>query len=280
MIAARITQQHSTPPDFIAVINCGLINGLNNPYLTLILPAFNESRTIVSTLSKTIAYFDERRYTYQIIVAADGTDSTRERVAELGRSNPQIQVTGHPERLGKGRGVREAVGMANGEIIGYADADYKVPIEEFDKIEPLFKDFDVVTGSRALDRTLIERKQPLYRRVGSVGFAAFMQTVVGLRGISDSQCGFKFFRRHVALQLFRCQKIDGYMFDVEILALAQLFGYRIKEVPIRWRDDGDSRLQLLRGNLRNVADIFRIRFSRSEYLREISAARTHRRAEP
>ena len=253
---------------------------MSNPYLTLILPAFNESRTIASTLSKTIAYFDERRYTYQIIVAADGADGTRERVAELGRTNPQIQVTGHAERLGKGRGVREAIALANGEIIGYADADYKVPIEEFDKIEPLFKEFDVVTGSRALNRSLIERKQPLYRRVGSRGFAVFMQTVVGLRGVTDSQCGFKFFRRHAALELFRCQKIDGYMFDVEILALAQLFGYRIKEVPIRWRDDGDSRLQLLSGNLRNVADIFRIRFSRSEYLREIARARAHGRAEP
>jgi dolichyl-phosphate beta-glucosyltransferase len=253
---------------------------LSNPYLTLILPAFNESRTIASTLSKTIAYFDERHYTYQIIVAADGADGTRERVAELSRTNPQIQVTGHAERLGKGRGVREAIALANGEIIGYADADYKVPIEEFDKIEPLFKEFDVVTGSRALNRSLIERKQPLYRRVGSRGFAVFMQTVVGLRGVTDSQCGFKFFRRHAALELFRCQKIDGYMFDVEILALAQLFGYRIKEVPIRWRDDGDSRLQLLSGNLRNVADIFRIRFSRSRYLREIARARAHGRAEP
>jgi len=253
---------------------------LSNPYLTLILPAFNESRTIVSTLSKTIAYFEDRRYTYQVIVAADGTDGTRELVAELGRSNPKIQAIGHPERLGKGRGVREAIGMANGEIIGYADADYKVPIEEFDKIEPLCKEFDVVTGSRALNQALIERKQPLYRRVGSRGFSIFMQTVVGLRGVTDSQCGFKFFRRHAALELFRCQKIDGYMFDVEILALAQLFGYRMKEVPIRWRDDGDSRLQLLSGNLRNVRDIFRIRFLRSEYLREIAAAGSERRAGP
>jgi dolichyl-phosphate beta-glucosyltransferase len=253
---------------------------LSNPYLTLILPAFNESCTIVSTLSKTICYFEERRYTYQIIVAADGTDGTRERVADLSRSNPQIQVTGHPERLGKGRGVREAVAMANGEIIGYADADYKVPIEEFDKIEPLFKEFDVVTGSRALDRALIERKQPLYRRVGSRGFAILMQAVVGLRGVTDSQCGFKFFRRDAALELFRCQKIDGYMFDVEILALAQLFGYRMKEVAIRWRDDGDSRLQLFSGNLRNVRDILRIRLSRNEYLREIATVNSQRRTEP
>ena len=80
--------------------------------------------------------------------------ATRSGVGTLIRKS---RPTGHPERLGKGRGVREAVGMATGEIIGYADADYKVPIEEFDKIEPLFEEFDVVTGSRALNRALIER---------------------------------------------------------------------------------------------------------------------------
>jgi dolichyl-phosphate beta-glucosyltransferase len=245
-----------------------------SPYLTLILPAFNESGTIVSTIKRTIEYFDSRGYSYQIVVAADGTDGTREQVAAMARTNGRIHVTGHAERMGKGRGVREAAAIATGEIIGYADADYKVPIEEFDKIAPLLVDYDVVTGSRALDRALIERKQPLYRRMGSRGFAVFMQTLVGLRGITDSQCGFKFFRRQAALELFRCQKIDGYMFDVELLALALLFGYRVKEVPIRWRDDGDSRLQLLSGNVRNVIDLFRIRFSRSAYLREATAART------
>jgi dolichyl-phosphate beta-glucosyltransferase len=244
------------------------------PYLTLILPAFNEARTIVSTITRTIQYFENRGYTYQIIVAADGTDGTRERVAEMSQANTHIQVTGHPERLGKGRGVREAAAMATGEIIGYADADYKVPIEEFDKIAPWLAEYEVVTGSRALNRGLIERRQPLYRRIGSRGFAVFMQTLVGLRGITDSQCGFKFFRRQAAQDLFRCQRIDGYMFDVELLALALLFGYKVKEVPIRWRDDGDSRLQLLSGNVRNVIDLFRIRFSRRQYLREAAAART------
>lgn len=252
------------------MINCRLSEILR-PYLSLILPAYNESATIVSTISKTVAYFDARGYSYQIIVAADGNDGTREKVAELSRTNPAVQVIGHPERLGKGRGVREAVAMARGEIIGYADADYKVPIEEFDKVAPQLKDFDVVTGSRTLNRALIERKQPLYRQIGSRGFAIFMRTVTGLR-VTDSQCGFKFFHRPVALQLFRCQKIDGYMFDVEILALATLFGYRIKEVPIRWRDDGDSRLELVAGNLRNVRDIFRIRLRRSRYREELAKA--------
>ena len=175
---------------------------MNTPYLTLIYPAYNEAATILATLAKTAAYFDRRGYSYQIIVAADGNDGTRERVTKLAETNPAIQVIGHAERLGKGRGVRDAIALASGSIIGYADADYKVPIEEYDKIDPLLKEYDIVTGSRAIERSLIERKQPLYRRIGSQGFAIFMKTVTGLRGITDSQCGFKFFRRDVAVDTF------------------------------------------------------------------------------
>jgi dolichyl-phosphate beta-glucosyltransferase len=249
------------------------------PYITLIFPAYNESATIAGTIAKTIEYFKLRGYSYQIIVAADGNDGTREIVAGLGEKDPAIQAIGHPERLGKGRAIREAVALAKGQIIGYADADYKVPIEEFDKIAPLLEKYDLVTGSRGLNRALIERQQPLYRQIGSWGFGIFMRTVVGLRSVRDSQCGFKFFHRHVATDLFRCQKIDGYMFDVEILALATLFGYRFVEVPIRWRDDGDSRLQLLSGNIRNVIDIFRIRFSRNQYLQALAGTKARAESE-
>jgi dolichyl-phosphate beta-glucosyltransferase len=228
------------------------------PYLSLVLPAFNEAAGIRRTLDETRAYFERRGFSYEIVVAADGNDGTREIVRGMAREDPALRAIGHEERLGKGRGVREAVALASGEVIGYADADNKVPIEEFGRLEPWLAEFPVVTGSRALDRSLIERRQPLYRRLGGGGFHYFMRAATGLE-ITDSQCGFKFFRREAAKDLFGRQKIDGYMFDVEILALARARGYGIKEVAIRWRDDHDSRLELVRGNLRNVRDILRIR---------------------
>ena len=104
------------------------------------------------------------------------------------------------------------------------------------------------------------RRQPLYRHVGGQAFRIVMHAVVGLPKVRDTQCGFKFFPRAVALDLFERQKIDGYMFDVEILVLAWRLGYRIQEIPVRWRDDGDSRLQVISGNLRNARDLLRIRF--------------------
>jgi len=230
--------------------------------ISLILPAYNEAATIVRTLGEVASYFEARQYRYELIVAADGNDGTRERARELARANPAIIVIGDAARRGKGRGIREAVAIASGQIVGFADADNKVPIEEFDKLQPwLAKGFEVVIGSRAMRDSRVERPQPLYRRVGAKGFSVFMHSVVGLPGVVDTQCGFKFFQRHIARDLFRRQRIDGYMYDVEILALAQRLGYRIQQVPIRWRDDADSRLQLFRGNLRNVIDIFKIRLS-------------------
>jgi len=228
------------------------------PEISLILPAFNEVSTIVATVREVIRYFESHGLRYEVIVSADGTDGTREAAREL--NHAAVRVIGENERRGKGRGIRDGVRISAGAIVGFADADNKVPIEEFDKIRPwLDEGYEVVIGSRALGQSVIERKQPLYRRIGARGFSVFMHAVVGLPGITDTQCGFKFFTRAAALELFRRQCIDGYMYDVEILALAQRLGYRIRQVPIRWRDDGDSRLDLLSGNLRNVIDIFRIR---------------------
>src|SRR5215469_3339446 len=230
------------------------------PDVSLILPAYNEARVIPQTIAEAARYFDGRGLRYEIIVAADGSDGTRDTVRALARENPRLSAIGHDERRGKGRGIREAVALAGGRFIGYADADNKVPIVEFDKFRPwLERGIEVVIGTRR-GAAVIERPQPLYRRLGSQGFLWFMQTVVGLPGINDSQCGFKFFQRAAAKELFARQKINAYMFDVEILAIARRLDYRIQQVPVRWRDDADSRLDLVRGNLRNVRDIFRIGF--------------------
>jgi dolichyl-phosphate beta-glucosyltransferase len=229
------------------------------PDISLILPAYNEARVIPNTLGEAVRYFDSRRMTYQIIVAADGNDGTREIVRRMAESNPALSAIGNEKRSGKGLGIRNAVALATGVIIGYADADNKVPIEEFDKFRPVLESgAEVAIGTRRGEGVAIERAQPLYRQIGSRGFLWFMRTIVGLPGINDTQCGFKFFRHDAAKELFRRQKIDAYMFDVEILAIARRLGYRIQQVPVRWRDDADSRLDLVAGNLRNVRDIFRI----------------------
>ena len=233
------------------------------PFVSIVVPAFNEVQRIAGTLAHMRQYLDGQAYGYEIIVAADGDDGTREKVAELSARDPRVSVIGSRERGGKGKGVREGILRCRGRYVGFIDADYKTPIDELEKLMPHLRDgCDVVIGSRAVGESRIERPQPMYRRVGSKVFARVMRTLVGLHGVADTQCGFKFFQRHVARDLFSRQRIDGYMFDVEILRLALRGGYRVKEVGVRWADDGDSRYDPVGGTLKNAKELLRIRFMR------------------
>jgi hypothetical protein len=103
-----------------------------------------------------------------------------------------------------------------------------------------------------------------------------MHILLGLWSIRDTQCGFKFFTRSSADEIFARAKIDGYMCDVEILCLAERLGYSVKEIGIRWRDDGDSRLQLVSGNLQNTLDLFRIRLAHPPMLSQRQSSRVVR----
>jgi dolichyl-phosphate beta-glucosyltransferase len=229
----------------------------------VVLPAYNEATRIAATLREICAYFAAKPYDFDIVVAADGDDGTREIVAGMAADEPRLKVIGDRERLGKGRGVRHGIRVVRGDVVGFVDADNKTPITEFDKFERAFAGgADIVIGSRRLRDSRVERPQAWYRRVGSLGFAVGMRAIVGLHAIPDTQCGFKFFRRAAAADVFGRQRVDGYMFDVEILYLATRAGYRIAQVPVRWRDDGDSRLELVRGNLMNLRDLLRIRLGR------------------
>jgi dolichyl-phosphate beta-glucosyltransferase len=178
--------------------------------ISLILPAYNEAATIAGTIGRASDYFRSRGLAYEIIVSADGTDGTREIASRLVSSEPSLKVIGSVERRGKGFGIREAVKVAKGTLIGFADADDKTPIEEFDQFLPLLeKDYDLVIGSRAHPQARIERYQPWYRRIGSKGFTVVLHAIAGLNEILDTQCGFKFFKRDAALELFGRQQIDG-----------------------------------------------------------------------
>ena len=230
-------------------------------YVSLVIPAYNEVGKIRETVGEAHEYFSRRGRPFEIIVAADGTDGTREAATAFAAAHGGIHVIGSPERRGKGLGIREGVRLARGEYIGFTDADNKTPITEFDKIEPeLTAGCDVVIGSRGLRSSSIERPQPLYRRWGSKAFAFFMHATMGLDDIVDTQCGFKFFRADVAKRVFALQQIDSYMFDVEILYLARRLNYRIAQVPIRWRDDADSRWPVVSGSIRNGRDLLSIRW--------------------
>jgi dolichyl-phosphate beta-glucosyltransferase len=233
------------------------------------MPAYNEGRRIGLTLEKTCAYLGAQPFLSQVIVVDDGSrDNTAQVVRDFCSRAPSplkgicdLRLLCNESNRGKGYSIRRGVAEATGRFVGFADADYKTPIEEFDKIFPWLQEgFDAVIGSRGLGESRIEIAQPLYRRLGSRAFAAAMHLLIGLPDIRDTQCGFKFFRREVAQQVFSRQQVDGYMFDVESLAIAEQLGYRIKQVPIRWHNEADSRYRVVSGTLRNFSELMRIRW--------------------
>src|SRR4051812_17562719 len=123
----------------------------NSPYLSLIIPAYNEAKSISRTLTVIRAYLDQQPYSYEIIVSADGDDGTRELMAEVAAKDARISVIGSVARGGKGRGIRNGVALARGQMIGFVDADYKTPIEEMSKLLPWFDcGYDVVIASRGV----------------------------------------------------------------------------------------------------------------------------------
>jgi dolichyl-phosphate beta-glucosyltransferase len=167
--------------------------------ISVIFPTYNEVKRITQTIREAKAYFEQCQHPYEIVVSVDGDDGTRELVAGMARQDTTLKVIGSVERRGKGYGIRQGVALATGEIIGFADADNKTPIDEFAKCKPWLRDgYAVVIGSCRLGESYIERSQPLYPQLGSKGFSLFLQAVVGLPGIVDTQCKFKFFQRCVA----------------------------------------------------------------------------------
>jgi glycosyltransferase involved in cell wall biosynthesis len=228
------------------------------PRISLVLPAYREAKTIARTLAGARAHLERAGGDYEIVAVCGGDDGTAAAARAAAAGDPRVIVLDEPRRAGKGRAVRAGVAVARGVIVGFADADGKVPFPEMDGlVEWLHRGFDVAIGSRARPDSRIERRPRPVRRAGSRLFSALRRALVPLPGIADTQCGFKFFRGESARALFARQRVDGYMFDVEVLALALAAGLRVKEVGVRWADDGDSRLDLV-ASARNVLDLLRI----------------------
>ena len=235
-----------------------------SPKVSLILPAFNERASIGATIQEARDYFQSRGLTHEIIVAADGNDGTRELVSEMALNMPGLRVLGSEQRRGKGYGIRQAVQIAAGRIIGFADADNKTPLEEFDSFRTLLDDgCDLVIGSRGLPQSRIEKPQRLYRRLGSWGFRMVMHSIIALPGIGDTQCGFKFFQRNIVGISSGDRRSTATCSTWKSCTLPADPATGSRRCPVRWRDDGDSRLVLFSGNIRNVLDIFKIRYASS-----------------
>ncbi len=235
------------------------------PQHSLVIPAYNEARRIGDTIRGIFDYIERLADTVQIIVVSDGsTDDTVDVVkgamAHL-PSNAELVVVEYSPNRGKGAAVKVGCLEASGGDVLFSDADLATPIEEAPKLwDALAQGNDMAIGTRVQpDGRDMRASQPIYRQLLGRLYFRFLSLLV-VRGIQDSQCGFKAFTSDAAVRLFNAQQIQGVVFDTELLYLAQRDGLRIAQVPVTWTNVGGSRMRVTPGHaLRVLLDLLSIR---------------------
>ena len=215
------------------------------PFLSIIIPAYNEAKRISLTLVDIDQKLSAAEYDYEILVVNDGsTDTTAAIVQNMAKGIKNVKLIDNDHHKGKGGVVRQGMLLAKGKIRLMADADNSTSINHVSAMLPHFKEgIEIVIASRATAGSTLNPAGPLYRRIAGKAGNLIIQALL-LPGIWDSQCGFKAFTEEAAEKIFSASRISGWGFDAEALALGILYGYRIKEIPVLWRDNESSRVDL------------------------------------
>lgn len=219
------------------------------PYLSVIIPAYTEENRISKTLAIVHRYLLAQPFKWEILIVLDGPDdNTLGKVQEFADGKNAVQWIDRKENRGKGYTVREGMLAARGQIRLFTDADNSTDISHFDLMEPLFeRGSDVVICSRDPKDAPGARQavpQPFLKRLLGNAGNLFIQ-MMAVPGIWDTQCGFKAFTADAAEKIFRVATIDRWGFDIEALALARYFGYRVDVIPAHWIDDADTHVSML-----------------------------------
>ncbi len=237
------------------------------PFLSIVIPAYNEERRLPHTLASICAYLAQQPFSAEVLVVDDGSADATAAIAE---QQPGVRVLRRDHR-GKGFAVRAGALAARGEYVLLCDADLAVPMEEWAKLWPYFGNgYDLVIGSRE-GMGARREGEPWYRHLMGRVFN-FIVRVVAVSGIQDTQCGFKALRHAVAVDLFSRVRIYGddapplqgaavTAYDVELLFLARRQGYRIAEVPVAWQYGTETKVDPLRDSLRNLRDVVQVRLN-------------------
>jgi dolichyl-phosphate beta-glucosyltransferase len=251
---ARVDSNGAEEPDLPAAVLRAACD------LEILIPSLNEAHRLPYTLTRTIEYLEVQPYSSSVVVIDNGSfDHTSDLAARTWSDRVPVMLTGCAQP-GKGAAVRRGFLTSRARFVGYMDADLATPIETLDLVIPLLEEHPVVVGSRRISGAEFATRQPAHRVVSSMMFRMVANRV--LPGVTDTQCGFKFFRGDLARSVARRLRIDGFAFDVELLRAVRDVGLPIKEVPVVWSDKEGSTLSL-RGGTRAAADVLRIARGRS-----------------
>lgn len=241
-----------------------------SPFLSIVIPAYNEQDNFAAgALEKVARYLTRKKFSSEVIIVDDGsTDGSAANIQKFIAQKPHWRLIKNPH-LGKAQTVATGILEATGQIVLFTDFDQATPLSEVEKLLPFIKkNYDIVIGSREVKGSKRE-KEPWYRHLMGRGFN-FLVTLIALRGIHDTQCGFKLFKANVAQDIF--SKLVVYSqkpektaftgaFDVEVLYLAQKQKLRLAEVPVSWKHIKTSRINPLKDSLRMFLDLLRIRLT-------------------
>lgn len=232
--------------------------------LSIVIPAYDESRKIARDVEAAAEFLNHHQLTGEIIVVDDGSkDGTSQAAKDVKVSpNVKMEVIRYEEHRGKGYAVRTGINHSSGQYVMFADSGSCVPYEDTMRGLDLLRDgaCDIAHGSRKMRGCHIEKAQSLYRRLCSKLFHWLVIHDMGIPAeFTDTQCGFKMYKGDVARRLYGQAVTDGFTFDIEIIMRAQREGYRIKEFPIDWTCDRDSRLSPTRSSWRVLSELLTIR---------------------
>jgi dolichyl-phosphate beta-glucosyltransferase len=226
--------------------------------LSIVIPAFNESLRLGPTLRRVVDYLQQNGHRYEVLVVDDGsTDGTAEVAQAFAPEG--VRVLRQDVNRGKGAVVKVGVLASQGKEVLLLDADLSTPIEDLEKLRPRLADAQVVLGSRSVEGSDILTHQPFYREMMGRTFNFIIQ-VAGVRGLRDTQCGFKLLDGEVARKLFSELQIQRFAYDVELVWLARRHGYNVVEVGVRWADSPASKVNPMTDSARMFWDVMSLRW--------------------
>lgn len=242
---------------------------MENIFLSVVIPCYNEERNLRLGALENVAHFlAKKNFSYEVIIVDDGsTDESRKLVNQFIGDHPKFRMISRPHK-GKAGTVIAGIKEAKGSYTLFTDLDQATPINELDNFLPYFKkDYDVVIGSRNSQR----RGAPITRLAMARGFMMLRNLILDL-GVKDTQCGFKAFSARAAKNIFPKLKVFTLRtsasgstvtaaFDVELLYVAKILGYKIAEVPVEWHYQETRNVNPLKDSLLGLIDLLRIRIN-------------------
>ncbi len=241
----------------------GEVGPAGRPAISVVLPVYDEAQVLERNLAALVQFLETLRRSFEVVCVNDGSKDASARILDdAAARDPRIVVDHLAKNRGKGAAVRRGMQLARGDFQVFMDADLSTPLAELHGfLGALESGYDVVLGNRRSPGSRIDRRQPRLREWLGRGFTLITRTLLA-PGVQDFTCGFKGFRRAASESIFARSSLDGWAFDAELVVIADVQGFKLVQVPVRWQHEDDTKVRLLNAVFGSAVELARIRFKR------------------